>query len=352
MDAAATMLPQEMTTDALRALDFLRQSSTVWIFRLPIDTSAKPVLERAWIHYSLRMANASPQMFVNWLITMRDKNIRVSSNRQIKFTSLHFDFLLKRTLHYVQDKLSPGSAMPLSTAQRLRTPRVSDTKSSINVEQSATAKQKKSKSRKKKVKAIKTPGLADACSMVCDTTPPCPQPATVEASPRSKRNKRKRTTSETEDVGSDSAPAKTIAVVRSSPEPCSVTPKPTTSGVRPQNNNKSSITAEQCAPLSMDFRSVSETLALPPELAPGLAFIRAYVRTPRCPCATHSQFRTFSAWRQFCNDFHAKVTRDMATGTDLFEFLVKFKFSGVVTCMTCGLNGIEAAYEYWVSQPA
>lgn len=101
---------QVMARDAKSALTFLK-SSIDWIYKLPIDKDAKPVLDRAWTHYSLRLCDASPRVFSEWLLAMREKSLRVHS-RHLRFTTTHFDFLLRKLMSHLDVNTEKASTDP------------------------------------------------------------------------------------------------------------------------------------------------------------------------------------------------------------------------------------------------
>lgn len=126
---------QVMARDAKSALTFLK-SSIDWIYKLPIDKDAKPVLDRAWTHYSLRLCDASPRVFSEWLLAMREKSLRVQS-RHLRFTTTHFDFLLRKLMAYLDvttETASPDSQVKSKPKEQPKKPSPEKTRSTVSVE--------------------------------------------------------------------------------------------------------------------------------------------------------------------------------------------------------------------------
>lgn len=182
---------QEMARDAKSALTFLK-SSIDWIYKLPIDKDAKPVLDRAWTHYSLRLCNASPRTFSEWLLAMREKSLRVHS-RHLRFTTTHFDFLLRKLMAYLDGtsvKASPDPKVTTKpheqhkkTQEKVQSPGV-ESKRMGTPQQSPAASKSKSKPKGKGKRK------ADAMDTDSETvTPPTVDPVQSKTSKRKKKKK-------------------------------------------------------------------------------------------------------------------------------------------------------------------
>lgn len=92
-------------------MNFLKVSTTVWLYKLPIDNRARPYLERAWTHYVYRVGVADPTMFHRWLMSVRERNITTPFG-VFRFTISHYDFLLNKLLSFLNLTLTKSNVKP------------------------------------------------------------------------------------------------------------------------------------------------------------------------------------------------------------------------------------------------
>lgn len=175
---------QEMSRDAKSALVFLK-SSIDWIYKLPIDKDAKPVLDRAWTHYALRLCNASPRTFSEWLLAMREKSLRVNS-RHLRFTTTHFDFLLRKLMAHLDGTTVKASPDPKVT----RKPPEQQTVLTQEKVQSRGVESKRNKGTPPKPAAsLQTTSKRDASAMDTDSETVVTNPKQSKTSKRKKKKK-------------------------------------------------------------------------------------------------------------------------------------------------------------------